>query len=270
MSASADMVEEAAAPRPVRRMARTGEVRTASRAPPWSGVTARISGPWLGVEVAGVQCREQARGIRAVAAHHHPVAAPVGSRVAEVGIVGGDDLVIVTLAEQAVDVAGAVALAIGRRAGGVEDFDGRGRRHGKHVLIGQVIPRGMGGGDVGSGRLGPRRQLRPGLCRARRRKVGRQSDRQNVPRVAQTGCRSVQLGSQDGGKAGAAVGSGVGDREPVALQEVVGEADEVVAAGAIEGAHLGGSRAAVRCGGMSMQIAAVPAAGLGEGKVVHA
>ena len=87
----------------------------------------------------------------------------------------------------------------------------------------------MGRSYVGTGLPCPFRQLRTGLRAARRRKVNRQPDGQNVPLIAQTGRRSVQLCSKDGGKPVGAVRHSVGDGELITLREVVGQADEVIA-----------------------------------------
>ena len=182
-----------------------------------------------GVEMPGVQRREQVRGIRAGATHHHPVATPVGMCRAEVCVVGGDDLVEAILAEQTIDITGTVPLAGIYCTGGIENLYGPCSWHGEQVLIGQIVPCGMGGSHVGAGRLGPFRQLRTGLPGAWRHKVDRQTNGQNVPLIAQTGRRSVQLRSQDGGKPVAAVRHSVGDGELIALREVVCQTDEVIA-----------------------------------------
>ena len=182
-----------------------------------------------GIEVPSVQSHEQVRGIRTGAAHHHPVLTPVGGRRAEVGIVGGDDLIVAILAEQTIDMTGTVPFAGAYCTAGIEDLYGPCSWHGEQVLIGQIVPSWMGGSHVGAGRPGRFCKLRTGLLGARGRKVNRQSDGQNVPLIAQTGRRSVQLCSKDGGKPVGAVRHSVGDGELITVREVVGQADEVIA-----------------------------------------
>ncbi len=115
------------------------------------------------------------------------------------GVVGGDDLIVVTLAQQPVDVAGTVPFAGVYGAGGIDDFQSSGGGHREQILIGQVVPRGMGSSHVGAGGFGPFRQLGSGLLGIRRRKVARQTDGQNMPRIPQTGRRSRAIASKLGG-----------------------------------------------------------------------
>ena len=161
-----------------------GEVYSAYRRRPNGQSGAALLGRYLkelralaGIEVPGVQFREQNSRVQAGAALHHPDLTPVGVCRAEVCVVSGDNLVVAILAEQTINIAGTVPFAGAFCTAGIEDFYGPSSWHGQEVLIGQIVPCGMGRSYVGTGLPGPFRQLGTGLRAARRRKVGRQNRR---------------------------------------------------------------------------------------------
>jgi hypothetical protein len=79
----------------------------------------------------------------------------------------------------------------------------------------------------------------------------------------------VQFGPEEGGEALAAVGARVRDGEAVALPEVVGDGEEVVAGLPVEVGDLLRLESAVGDGGVGVEVAPVEAPRLVEGEVLH-
>ena len=76
--------------------------------------------PLGGIEMTGMQSGQQGGGCQVPRPHHHPVAAVVRSLRIEVGVVGGNRMITMTLAQQTVKIAGALNFAVVFLTGGVD------------------------------------------------------------------------------------------------------------------------------------------------------
>ena len=103
-----------------------------------------------------------------------------------------------------------------------------------------------------------------GLAGPRGGKVERQAGGENVPEFADLGAHRVQFGADQRREIVGAKGAGVGDRPIEALEEMVGELEEVVAGALVGFDDLLRRQSAVGAVRMRVQIAAPEPAGHGE------
>ena len=127
----------------------------------------------------------------------------------------------------------------------------------------------MGDPDEGTRLHRPAGEVWATLRRATRREVGGQTYGEDVPIYAQPRLGRVQLGREEGGEALAARGARVRYGEAVALSEVVGDREEIVASLSVEPGEFLGEPSAVGIGGVGVEVAPVEASRLVEGEVSH-
>ena len=186
------------------------------------------------------------------------------------GVVGGIGGQAVAVVEQEVEQVGAVATAAFQSRSMVVDLDGMGvGRHGVAVRLGQARPVRMGDADEGTGRHRPGGKRDAGLVFCGRSEILRQAGGEHMPDVAVAVGGRVDFGTEDGGEAVGAERQRVGDRKAVGRQEVIRQAEEVVARLAIDPADLGRLKGAVGEVGVGVDVAPPELAGRGERVGAH-
>jgi hypothetical protein len=128
------------------------------------------------------------------------------------GVVGGDRHHLCVVQKHPVQQVAAVGSVRQHGAGVIVDLDRMGGLEQARVLERQAIPLWMGDGDEGARRRCPAGQVGPGLAFGRRREIGGQADREDMPELTVRQRRRVQFGAQDRREAFAPQPGGVGDR----------------------------------------------------------
>ena len=224
--------------------------------------------PLAGVEGAGLHGGEQRVGLVGLGLDHHPAAEAVLE--AEMSVVGGVSGQPVAIVEQR-----GRAGRCRRRAGIRAHSHGCRSRRRPHAPPWRARRRHRGS-TIADGRCrrkrrrrSPGRRVQPGLLLAGRREIRRQSGGEDVPDLTVAVGRRMDFGAEDGGEAVGAERQRIGDGEAVAGEEVVGQAQEVVAGVAIEPADLLRLKPAVGEGRMRVDVAPPEPAGRLKGSRSH-
>ena len=220
------------------------------------------------IEMARLQRREQRLGIEALRLDLDEAAESVALAVVEMRVVGGDRASAAGRGWQPVEQVEAVAAVGLDRAAVIVDLDRVRGLERAAVVFGELRPGGMGDGDEGAGLAGAAREF---AARSRRLVGAAKSSGRPTARMCHSsptlGRHRVQLGADQRGEIIGAGGARVGDRPAEAVEEMLGELEEVVAVALVGGDHRFRREAAVGERRMRVQIAAPETSGGREGAI---
>ena len=208
-----------------------------------------------GIEVSGLERLEQGFRLQALRLYLDEAAKGVIVAVAKMRVIGRNRGQAMAFVQQLVHQIKPVAAIVLDRAAMIVDFDGMRAGERAAILDRQLRPGGMGDGDEGAVRARPRGEFGAAFFGRWRGKIERETRRDNVPEFADLGRRRVKPGAEQGGEIIGAPAPRIGDWPIIALHEMIGELEEVIAGAFIGLDHLFGRQRAAGQGRMGVQIA---------------
>ena len=187
------------------------------------------------------------------------------------GIVGGKRREPIPGSGQGVGEEPAIAALAVERVAFVVNLDAiEPGRDPQTVAMHDAIPHRVRNRDVGTGLRQSLHKVDVDLIRAGRMEIGRKADRQQVPPDAVLKTRHVHLGREQGREIARPERRGIGDREAIVGQEMIGNGDEVVSALPIGLDDFTWTQQTIRARAVTVDVSAKVLTGFVEREVAHA